>query len=405
VKRIYFRLVLLAAVAALPAFPWANSTIHLEDPLKNPGFVHFYNLEYDQALIDFDEQALCHPDDPFAYNAIAQTVLFREMFQDGALESELVTGTNPFLRRPKMQISPENKQRFNSAINRAVELSRARLQKNPDDIGALYSLVVAHGLRANYLFLVEKAWLDSLHEATEARKANDKILALAPDFVDAHLASGMSEYIVGCLPMYMRILGKIRGFHGDKEDGIKQLEWVAHSGTLDRYDASVLLAAIYRREHRPKQAIQLLNGLVATFPRNYLFRFEQVQMYSDLGDKQSALQVLAQIRDLHDSGAPGYAALPLQRIQYAKGNLLFWYGDLDPALADLKQATRNSNALDLNTAVMAWLRLGQVYDLKGEHAQAVEAYRETLKTAPHSAPALEAEGYISSPYHRKQATG
>src|SRR6185437_16690521 len=114
------------------------------------------------------------------------------------------------------------------------------------------------------------------------RKANDKILALAPDFVDAHLASGMSEYIVGCLPMYMRILGKIRGFHGDKEDGIKQLEWVAHSGTLDRYDASVLLAAIYRREHRPKQAIQLLNSLIATFPRNYLFRFEQVQMYSDL---------------------------------------------------------------------------------------------------------------------------
>jgi len=405
VKRNYCRLVLLAALAVLPAFPWANSTIHLEDPLKNPGFVHFYNLEYDQALVDFDEQALCHPDDPFPYNAIAQTVLFREMFRDGALESELVTGTNPFLRRPKMQISAENKQRFNSAINRAIELSRARLQKNPEDIGALYSLVVAHGLRANYLFLVEKAWLDSLHEATEARKANDKILALVPDFVDAHLASGMSEYIVGCLPMYMRILGKIRGFHGDKEDGIRQLEWVAHAGTLDRYDASVLLAAIYRREHRPKQAIQLLNGLVATFPRNYLFRFEQVQMYSDLGDKQSALQVLAQIRDLHDSGSPGYAALPLQRIQYAKGNLLFWYGDLDPALADLKQATRNSNDLDLNTAVMAWLRLGQVYDLKGEHAQAVKAYRETLKTAPQSAPALEAEGYISTPYHRKPTTG
>jgi tetratricopeptide (TPR) repeat protein len=61
--------------------------------------------------------------------------------------------------------------------------------------------------------------------------------------------------------------------------------------------------------------------------------------------------------------------------------------------------------LDLNTAVMAWLRLGQVYDLKGQHAEAIQAYRKTLNTAPRSAPALEAEGYISAPYRRKPATG
>ncbi len=403
----YLKPVLLLALAVSAAFSSfaAAPPPRFEDPLKNPGFVHFYNLEYAQALIDFEQQAKCHPDDPFAYNNIAQTILYREMFRDGALESELVTGTNPFLRRPKMQISASDKAQFNASINRSLQLSLPRLQKNPQDIGALYALVVAHGLRANYLFLVEKAWLDSLHEATEARKADDKILALDPDFVDAHLASGMSEYIVSCLPMYMRVLGKIRGFHGDKEDGIKQLEWVAKDGTLDRYDASVLLAAIYRREHRPKQAIALLNGLVNTFPRNYLFRFEQVQMYSDLGDKQSALRVLAQIDYLHRSGAPGYANLPSERIQYAKGNLLFWYGDLDPALADLKQVTQKAHELDLNTAVMAWLRLGQVYDLKGEHAQAVQAYRETLNTAPRSAPAAEAEGYISVPYRRKPPTG
>jgi tetratricopeptide (TPR) repeat protein len=384
--------------AATPAFP-------VQDPLQNPGFVHFYNLEYDQALAAFEQQAKRHPDDPAVYNDIAQTILFKEMFRDGALESELVTGTNPFLRRPKMKISARDKNQFNLSIDRAIALSRSRLEQDPNDIGALYALVVAHGLRANYLFLVEKAWLDALHEATEARKANDKILELRPDFVDAHLASGMSEYVVGCLPLYLRVLGKLRGFEGDKDDGIRQLEWVAKAGTLDRYDAQILLAAIYRREHRPKQAIALLKGLVSTFPRNYLFRFEQVQMYSDLGDKRSALQVLAQIEDLRRTGAPGYATLPPERIQYAKGNLLFWYGDLDPALADLKQVTEKAQDLDLSTAVMAWLRLGQVYDLKGERAQAIQAYRETLKTAPRSAPALEAEGYISSPYHRKSPSG
>jgi tetratricopeptide (TPR) repeat protein len=388
----------LTCWAATPAF-------RIEDPLKNRGFVHFYNLEYDQALAEFEQQAMRCPDDPAVHNDIAETMLFREMFRDGALESELVTGTNPFLRRPKMQIAPADKERFQAATNRAVQLAKSRLQRNAGDIGALYALVVAYGLRAHYLFLVEKAWFDSLHEATEARKANDKILALDPGFVDAHLASGMSEYIVGCLPMYLRVLGKLRGFEGDKEDGIRQLEWVAKDGTLDRYDAAILLAAIYRREHRPKQAITLLSGLVNTFPRNYLLRFEQVQMYSDLGNKESALRVLAGIEHLRQTGAAGYANLPAERIQYAKGNLLFWYGDLDPALSDLKQVTQKADELDLSTAVMAWLRLGQVYDLKGDRTRAIQAYRETLKTAPRSAPALEAEGYISTPYRRAPPAG
>lgn len=402
----YFRPAVYLALFVISSLTCAASpTFQVEDPLKNPGFVHFYNLEYDQALADFEQQAKLHPNDAAVYNDIAQTVLFKEMFRDGALESELVTGTNPFLRRPKMRISTQDKDQFNRSISRAIELSRARLAEDPKDIGALYASIVAHGLRANYLFLVEKAWLDALHEATEARKADDEILALKPNFVDAHLSAGMSEYIVGCLPVYMRILGKLRGFEGDKEDGIRQLEWVANSGTLDRYDAQVLLAAIYRREHRPQQAIVLLKQLVNTFPRNYLFRFEQVQMYSDLGDKQSALQVLAQLEELRRHAAPGYAALPRERIQYAKGNLLFWYGDLDPALSDLKQVTEKAHDLDLSTAVMAWLRLGQVYDLKGDRTQAIQAYRQTLKTAPRSAPALEAEGYIANPYHRKSPSG
>ena len=84
-------------------------------------------------------------------------------------------------------------------------------------------------------------------------------------------------------------------------------------------------------------------------------------------------------------------------MQYLKGNLLFWYGDLDPALADLKEATRRATELDLNTAVLAWLRLGQVYDLQGKRQDAMEAYRTTMKTAPKSEAATEARSYISNP--------
>src|SRR6185437_11907620 len=83
------------------------SAMKLHDPLKEPGWQHFYNNEYDQALAAFEQEAREHPEDPAAYNHIAQAVLYREMFRSGALESQLVTGNNPFLRRAKMGVSPD----------------------------------------------------------------------------------------------------------------------------------------------------------------------------------------------------------------------------------------------------------------------------------------------------------
>src|SRR5205823_2431165 len=156
--------------------------------------------------------------------------------------------------------------------------------------------------------------------------------------------------------------------------GIQQLEQVRTTGILNRYDAAILLAAIYRRERCPQKAIPLLKDVADKFPRNYLLRFEQVEMYSDLGDKKSALEVLGQIEDLQRTGAAGYRNLRPEKIKYLRANLLFWYGDLETALAELKQVTEKANDLDLGTAVMAWLRLGQVYDLEGNHEQAMQAY-------------------------------
>ena len=262
--------------------------------------------------------------------------------------------------------------------------------------------MVAHGLRSNFSFLVEKSWSQSLHEAIAARKADDRILEIDPGFIAAHLIRGIIEYTVSCLPGYLRFVGALNGFHGDREDGVKQLQMVAQSQAGNRYDAAILLAAIYRRDRRPNDAIPLLKTLSTTFPRNYLFRFEQVQMYSDLGDKPAALAVLADIESALRQRKPGYAKLPLERVQYARGNLFFWYGDLDQSLADLKQATRRPDELDLSTAVMAWLRLGQVYDLLDDRPHAAEAYRMTMSTAPRSEAAKEAAEYLEKPYKRKK---
>lgn len=385
------RVVSLLALAA---------TAFSAEPQLGQGFEHFYNLEYADAIRVFGQAAARAPDDPNPHNHLAQAILYREMFRAGALESELVSGSNPFIRRDKVNATPEAQKQFDDALAKAMSIANARIAKNASDTGALYALGVSHGLRANYNFLVRKAWMDSLKDATAARKLHNKVIELDPKLTDARLVQGVHDYVVGSLPWHWKMLGFIAGFRGDREEGMKTLRIVAEQGTFNKYDAQVLLAAIYRREKRAKEALPLLTGLVARFPRNYLFRLETVQMYSDAGDKASALAALDKVDELKRAGAPGYASLASEKIAYYRGNLLFWYNDLDNAIAHLRKATAKPAALEPHAAVLAWLRLGQAYDLKGQRSEATAAYQQAVAVAPQSDAAKESRQYIGSRYRR-----
>jgi tetratricopeptide (TPR) repeat protein len=365
-----------------------------------PGFDHFYSLEYEPAIVIFEKEIAARPNNPAGYNHLAQAILYREMDRAGALESELVTGNNPFLHRGKIAASPEEQKRFDDAIAKVVALCEARTQANPNDVEAVYLLSVAHGLQANYNFLVRKLWRESLKQFTLSRKLSMQVTGADPKRTDAYLIQGVHDYIVGSLPFTWKLLGFLIGFRGDKDGGLRTVEMVAARGDKNKYDAMIALAVAYRRERRPEKAVPLLQELIRVFPRNYLFRLELVQMFGDLGQKDEALAVLAQMDRLKQEGAPGYKNLPAGKIQYARGNLLFWYRDYPAAIENLTKVNAASANLDVNTAMNAWMRLGQAYDLQGKRTQALAAYQQAVNAAPESDAGRESKRYLNSPYRR-----
>jgi tetratricopeptide (TPR) repeat protein len=375
---------LLAAAAPLPS-----------------GFDHFYNLEFAEALANFEAEAAAHPGDPDYQNYVAQAILYSEMNRVGALESELVSGNNPFLRRPKLETAPETDRKFRKAIDRAMELAQARLARLPNDTHAMYALGVAYGLRANYNYLLTKAWVSALRDTTTGRKLHNRVTELDPSNYDARLMQGLHEYVVGSLPFMYRALGFLAGFHGDRERGITILQSVAAKGTRNKVDAEILLCALYRRERDPKRALPLIADLIRRFPRNHLLRFEQVQMFSDAGDKAAALRVLGQMADFKRHRASGWDRVPWERIYFTRGTLEFWYRDYSEALENLGKVTSRIEEVDLNTGVLAWLRTGQIHDLRGERRDALECYGKAIQLAPKADGAREARRYLSSPYERR----
>ena len=363
----------------------------------------FYNLDYDQSIAAYEKALAASPEDPILHNHLAHAFLYRELFRDGALESELVSGNNSFLRRPKLEPPADVEKRFFAEIDRAMQLSQARIAKNPRDTAALHALSVSFALRANYGFLVRKSWKASLSDSSQARKYDNQVTEIEPDNYDARLLQGGYDYIVGNLTWTLRALGFIAGFHGDKQRGLHTIEEVAIKGKENRVDAQIVLCALYRREGQATRAIPLVSRLIQRYPRNYLLRFELAQMYGSLGNRQNALNTLGEIAKLKQQNVPGYERVPWEKIYYETGNLEFWFDDLDRALENLRKVTgtpEQLKELDLNTGVLALMRQGQIYDLQNHRNLAVKAYQEAVKFAPEAEAARESQHYINSPYTR-----
>jgi len=385
----------LALLLALIASPLGG-----QQPLIDEGYAHFYNLEFDQAIAVFEKGIAQNPGLPELHNHLAQTLIFREMLRNGSLESELVSGSNSFLRRAKLNPAPETEKRILDEIAKAMALADARLKQNPNDTAAMYASGIAFGLRANYFWVVKKAWRDSLRDATAARKLHNRISELEPNNVDARLVQGLHDYIVGSLPLGYKMLGFLIGVRGDKAKGILTVQDVAKNGKLNRVDAEVFLCALYRRENQSKLAVPLVQDLIRRYPRNYLLRMELGQMYSQSGDGVRGLQALEEVARLKQRHAPGFDRLPWEKIYYQEGSIQFWYNDLDRSLENMKKVAAAGEEVDLNTGVQAYLRMGQIYDMKQRRAEAIAAYKKAIAYAPQAEAAQESRKYLDTPYRR-----
>ena len=385
----------LALLLALIASPLGG-----QQALIDEGYAHFYNLEFDQAIAVFEKGIAQNPSLPDLHNHLAQTLIFREMLRNGALESELVSGSNSFLRRPKLNPTPETEKRILDEIAQAMALADARLKQNPKDTAAMYASGIAYGLRSNYFWVVKKAWHDSLRDATAARKLHNRISELEPNNVDARLVQGLHDYIVGSLPLGYKMLGFLIGIHGDREKGIRTVQYVATNGKRNRVDAELFLCALYRRENQSKLAVPLVQDLIRRYPRNYLLRMELGQMYSQSGDGVRGLQALEEVARLKQSHAPGFDRVPWVKIYYQEGSIQFWYNDLDRSLENMKKVAAAGEEVDLNTGVQAYLRMGQIYDMKQRRAEAIAAYKKAIAYAPQAEAAQESRKYLSTPYRR-----
>ncbi len=270
----------LPAALVLLTLPALGATSSVSGHPLDHGFQLLYNLDFESAHNIFSGWEQSHPDDPLGPTFDAAGLLFSEFHRLGILESQFFETDKKFEDRPKLKPDPAIRARFDVEIRKAQTAARARLAKNSRDKDALFAMTLTNGLQADYAALVEKRNLDSLHYTKESTMWAGQTLAVDRECYDAHIAGGISKYIVGSMAAPVRWLVRLGGVSGDKQAGIQELKLVADRGHYLAPFANILLAIAYVREHDKDRARALLANLRQEFPSNPLFSQEIARLDS-----------------------------------------------------------------------------------------------------------------------------
>lgn len=387
-------------LAGATAAGWADSNVHTNglnrEPLVREAYEHFYNLDYPGAVSRFEQFHAQHPGDPQATALLLNAVIFQELYRLDLLDTTFYANDGFLSGKHATEEDPKTRDRIFALADEAVREADWRINRNPKDVDALYARGWVRSLRCAYMAMVERGFSGGFRLAMKAKDDEEKVLQLDPDYIDAKLVVGVYEYVVGALPWPFKLLIGFTGITGSKSKGLEMLEDDGRRGVTTSVEARTVIALFLRREGKYQQAIQVVRGLKAQYPHDYLFWLEEANLRKDAGEGMGAVGAYREL--LADAAKPGY---------FADARLELAYFGLGDALrgqrhyADAAQAyeqTAWTQGVGAELKVRSLLAAGECRDLTGERQRAVSDYQAAIATGPNTSRADTARKRLQSPY-------
>ena len=382
------------AQASGVAPPPQTTSFRPPDPLNGPAFDGFYNMDYDRAVQNFQRVLARHPDDPFAVNHVLTSIMFRELYRMGALNTADYSNDS-FIGVPHRPADPKVKEQIRSLVSRAEKLEEQRLKSNPNDVDALFARGNTRAQFSTYTALVERAWFSALRNAVGARHDHERVLELSPGYTEAKLVVGAHNYVMGSLPWGVKVAVSLVGLSGNKDKGIQYLYEVSRSNTETSVDAKIALLLFLRREHRYSEALPILRGMIQQYPGNVLLALEEGTLLRNLNQNQEAA---AAYRRVWDAGREGkYPGLHYEFAAEYLGDLLRSQKDFAGA-AGAYELVAEVPQPDSEVLQKANLGAGEMYDQLQKRELATRKYQAVIATNSTSPPADIARKRLKEPY-------
>ena len=358
------------------AGPVRVQVVRTEPDLVDPEVLDsLYSLDFDTAESKLQSAVEENPRSARLWNQLAFSIWFKSVYERQKRGLDRYMGSRLGRDRSNDRVSPEREDRLREVLDRAIEISETTLEEDPDNIEALYNRGIAYGMLASFEAMVKRAYLAANSAAKKAREDHLHVLRMDPSYNDARLTIGTYDYTLSVLPGIVRFILGVFGIRGDKEEGIRELEYAAELGDRGRTNAKMVLVGIYNREREYEKSLAVLEDLHSQYPRNFLLETAKASAYERLESWEDAIETYETVLAKVVTGENDYDRLDPEPLVFKIGEANVRRSQLDQALEAFTTLVDNEN-VDVKGRAHLWI--GKVYDAMQERDRAIGEYDTVL---------------------------
>ena len=352
------------------------------DTLVQMGATMIYNMEFDAASALFNKVINLYPKNPAGY------------FLDAMVE---------WWRIQADRKSKQNDEKFLYKCAQVITLCDELLETNPNDLSALFFKGGALGFRGRF-YAGRESWLKAADDGHVAFEILQRCHQIAPGNHDIMLGTGLYNYYAVVLPEQYPVLASVMMFlpKGDKNLGLMQLAAAGRSAKYAKTEAKVsLLQAYFQFEKNPSEALKVAQDLLNQYPQNpYFHRYVgrcqvMMGMYPQMEQTwRNAVQACIDKK-------VGYDQQTAREAMYYVGLALMNRKELDSSLKYFYKCDEAGRFLDEDVSgftVKVNLKIGNIYDMKGQRELAIQQYKKVLAWQERQNSHEEANRYLQNPY-------
>ncbi|MEW6509206.1 MAG: tetratricopeptide repeat protein [Bacteroidota bacterium] len=355
------------------------------DSLVKAGIHQIYGIELDKAEKTFDVVLVEYPTHPSGKFFKAMITWWRILLD---LENESLD------------------QKFYDQLEEVIDMCDDILDKNKRNIDAMFFKGGALGFRGQLLGIRE-SWFKAALDGKDGLSMVFKSYEVDPKNVDVQLGFGIYHYYAEVIPQRFPAVKPFMIFFpkGDKNKGLKELEYVALNGRYTLIESRHFLQKLYFQfEENMEESRRWGRILLRDFPNNPNFQKYYGLTFVKENNYPEAVKTFKDIFNKAQKGLPGYNKRFKREASYYIGQEFKNRDAADSAAYYFEISEKLSRELDkekesgflINTV----LYLGQLYDMMGHRDKAIKYYNEVLKLRERNNSHKLAKQYLKTPYRR-----
>ena len=240
----------VAIAAALLSLAWPARAGLIEGPRLAAVYDSILNAEFNRAAAELPET--CPPAPEGACKTLGAVALWWEILirpSDRSLDA-----------------------RFTKVVEDAIAVNIQWTARDPLSADAWFFLAGSYGARVQWRALRGER-VAAARDGKKIKDALERALQIDPALYDAHFGIGLYHYYADVAPAYAKLLRWLLFLPGgDRVKGLAEMLDARERGEIVRGEADFQLQQLYLwYEHRPDDAIALLESLDDRYPNNPIF--------------------------------------------------------------------------------------------------------------------------------------